>query len=388
MNSGLSRSIATAAKSPARVTERQAHEQTSHSTTTEHTATTLLSLEGEESSSKKATFAASTANEQEVVGLRSVPVILHYDGKESAMNALLDDGSTATVLNAKVAAEPGLVGDTQEITVDMLNGKHATFSSELVTVRLQSPDGTVDEEICARTADRIAANLPVVDWKQHESSWQHLSHIEFPRINRRRPMNLLIGIDNAQFHRCKAEVTGGDGELIARLTPCAGPVWASPLQANPTRNAQSTVNHFLSTSSRDQLEADNNLERLVQKFWEVEDYPSSNNILTKDEKEAVRIVTESLTYTDSGRYTVGIPWKRKPLSVPNSYAMAMKRLQSTEKRLKDEPKWADEHRQVFQKYLEKGYVSRVHQQATCSFLLIALRNCTLGTRDDQSPSRI
>ena len=126
----------------------------------------------------------------------------------------------------------------------------------------------------------------------------------------------------------------------------------------------------------------------MRKFWEVEDYPSSNNILTKDEKEAVRIVTESLTYTDSGRYTVGIPWKRKPPSVPNSYAMAMKRLKSTEKRLKDEQKWADEHRQVFQKYLEKGYVSRVHQQATCWFLLIALRNCTLGTRDDQSPSRI
>ena len=279
---------------------------------------------------------------------------------EIAMNALLDDGSTATFLNAKVAAEFGLVGDTQEVRVDMLNGKHATFSSELVTVRLKSPDGTVDEEICARTADRIAANLPVLDWKQHASSWQHLSHIEFPRINRRRPIDLLIGIDNAQFHRCKAEVTGGDGEPIARLTPlgwtCVGK--PSPSESNPQRtvHSQSFLVNKLSRS-----EADNNLERLVRKFWEVEDYPSSNNILTKDEKKAVRIVTESLTYTDSGRYTVGIPWKRKPPAVPNSYAMAMKRLKSTEKRLNDKPKWADEYRQVFQKCLEKGYVSRVHQ---------------------------
>ena len=62
VNSGSSRSIAMAAKSPARVTERQAHEQTSRYTTTEHTATTLLSMEGEESSSKEATFAASRAN--------------------------------------------------------------------------------------------------------------------------------------------------------------------------------------------------------------------------------------------------------------------------------------------------------------------------------------
>ena len=360
VNSGSSRSRATAAKSPARVIERQAHEQTSRSTTTEHSATTLLSMEGEESSSKKATFAASTANLQEVVGLRTVPVILHYDGKDIATNALLDDGSTATFLNTKVAAELGLVGDTQEVTVDMLNGKHVTFSSELVTVRLKSPDGTVDEKICARTADRIAANLPVVDWKQHASSWQHLSHIEFPRINRRRPIDLLIGIDNAQFHRCKAEVTGGDGEPIARLSPlgwtCVGK--PSPSEPNPQRTVHSQS--FL-VNKLSRPEADNNLERLVRKFWEVEDYPSSNNILTKDEKEAVRIVTESLTYTDSGRYTVGIPWKRKPPSVPNSYAMAMKRLKSTEKRLKDEPKWANEYRQVFQKYLEKGYVSRVHQ---------------------------
>ena len=266
VNSGSSRSRATAAKSPARVTERQAHEQTSCSTTTEHTATTLLSMEGEESSSKKATFAASTANLQEVVGLRTVPVILHYDGKEIATNALLDDGSTATFLNAKVAAELGLVGDTQEVTVDMLNEKHATFSSKLVTVRLKSPDGTVDEEICARTADRIAANLPVVDWKQHASSWQHLSHIEFPRINRRRPIDLLIGIDNAQFHRCKAEVTGGDGEPIARLTPlgwtCVGK--PSPSEPSPQRTVHSQS--FL-VNKLSRPEADNNLERLVRKFW-------------------------------------------------------------------------------------------------------------------------
>ena len=50
---------------------------------------------------------SSTSN---IVGLRTVPVILEHDDKEIPINALLDDGSTSTFLNSSVAAALGLKG--------------------------------------------------------------------------------------------------------------------------------------------------------------------------------------------------------------------------------------------------------------------------------------
>ena len=56
------------------------------------------------------------------VGLRTVPVILQNGGRSLTVNALLDDASTKTYVNADVAAELGLQGRTERVTVNVLNG--------------------------------------------------------------------------------------------------------------------------------------------------------------------------------------------------------------------------------------------------------------------------
>ena len=48
------------------------------------------------------------------------------------MNALLDKASTKTCLNADVAAQLGLQGHPQSVTVNVLNGKTETFETTQV----------------------------------------------------------------------------------------------------------------------------------------------------------------------------------------------------------------------------------------------------------------
>ena len=53
------------------------------------------------------------------------------------MNALLDETSTRTYLNADVAAELGLQGHPQSVTVNVLNGQTETFETLPVVVELE-----------------------------------------------------------------------------------------------------------------------------------------------------------------------------------------------------------------------------------------------------------
>ena len=61
------------------------------------------------------------------IGQRKVPVLLTNGHRSVQINALLDDASTKTYVNADVAAELGLQGRTEKVTVNVLTGQVETF---------------------------------------------------------------------------------------------------------------------------------------------------------------------------------------------------------------------------------------------------------------------
>ena len=75
------------------------------------------------------------------MALRTVPVFLKNGNRRIKVNALLDEASTKTYLNADVAAELGLQGHPQSVTVNVLNGQTENFETTPVEVELESLDG-------------------------------------------------------------------------------------------------------------------------------------------------------------------------------------------------------------------------------------------------------
>jgi len=90
-----------------------------------------------------------------------------------------------TYLNSDVAAELGLVGQSERITVSALNGQYEVFDTMPVEVTLQSVDGAVSQRIVALTTDRVTGNPKAIDWRKHNSQWPHLHGIEFPKLGSR-----------------------------------------------------------------------------------------------------------------------------------------------------------------------------------------------------------
>ena len=150
------------------------------------------------------------------VALRTIPVYLTSGKRKLKVNALLDDVSTKTYINADVAAELGLQGHPQRVTVSVLNGQVETFETSPIECVLESLDGKSSYKITAFTTKQVTGNMDVVDWNSCAKEWSHLKGLPFPKMGPRPIVDILIGLDCVDLHR---DTRGKPGQPIARLTP-------------------------------------------------------------------------------------------------------------------------------------------------------------------------
>ena len=114
------------------------------------------------------------------IALRTAQIILRNGGRSLKVNALLDEASTKTYVNADVAAELGLQGKTENVTVNVLNGQIETFETKPVNFELLSVDCKVNMNVTAYTANSVTGDMTVIDWNEYRSKWPYLRKINFP----------------------------------------------------------------------------------------------------------------------------------------------------------------------------------------------------------------
>ena len=102
--------------------------------------TSLMEWEEQQNTS----FVATECQKLGCISLQTVPVIVENGSKSLIINALLDDGSTQTYLNADIAAKLGLHGDISKSQVSVINGTVAIFETAPVEFRLRSMNGQVN----------------------------------------------------------------------------------------------------------------------------------------------------------------------------------------------------------------------------------------------------
>ena len=85
----------------------------------------------EQATERSHTTVTSQSAQPRFVALPTVPVFLKNGNWRLKVNALLDEASTKTYFlkNADVAAELGLQGHPQSVTVNVLNGQTETFET-------------------------------------------------------------------------------------------------------------------------------------------------------------------------------------------------------------------------------------------------------------------
>ena len=284
------------------------------------------------------------------LALRTVPVTLSNGKRKIKINALLDDGSTVSYINSSVAKELQLEGETQQISVSVLNGTIETFNTMPVTFDILTSDESSQFELTALTTENATSTLKATDWAMQAQEWDHLQDITFPPLHSRH-IDLLIGVDHAHLHAALQEVAGKPGDPIARRTPlgwtCIG-----------TTNQQSArpMSFFTHNGGFERL------DKTLQQFWEIDScgsHPPSHHPIPEPEQIAIDTVAKSLTLGDNGHYRVSLPWNTRRAELKNNYDMAVQRLTSTEKRLAREDVVASAYSTTIQQYLDKDYIREV-----------------------------
>ena len=297
--------------------------------------------------------------ETEFIGLRTVPVILKNGDRSVKVNALLDDASTKTYDNADVAAEIGLKGKTEKVTVNVLNGQIDTFETQPMNVRLKSINGKVSIDVIAYTPNRVTGSMPVVDWNSYKRKWPHLRNIDFQRSTLRPIVVVLIGLDCTDLHYALEEIRCRPGEPVARLTPLG---WTCIGNPGLNKHQMLQTNYACTYFVKETPEIDR-LNQNLKKFWEIESTPSPHEtpIVRIEEQLALKKVEKSITFRNM-MYRVGVPWNCNEIVLPNNYNMALQRLENTEKRLKRAPDIATSYNRCIERYIEKGYVAKVPEK--------------------------
>ena len=307
-------------------------------------------------SSEQMTMVSQNHIREDYVGLRTVPVKVKNGDRWMTVNALLDDASTKTYINADVAAELGLKGRTEQVTVNVLNGQVETFETRPVNFELESVNCDVKLKVSAFTANRVTGSMTVVDWYKYKKQWPHLKSVDFQQCASKPIVDILIGQDCASLHYALEEIRGKPGEPVGRLTPLG---WTCIDKPRPSDQPVLQTNFACTFFVRNVSEIEK-LNETLKKFWEIESVMTSEEtpIVRLEDKLALSTEKQSISY-ENQMYRVGIPWNCDNPDLPSSYKMALQRLQNTEKRLRRIPEVSKAYSDCIQRYVEKGYVTKV-----------------------------
>lgn len=106
------------------------------------------------------------------------------------------------------------------------------------------------------------------------------------------------------------------------------------------------------------VENNSTLDRLVAKFWELEDIPKQS-FCHPDDTKCEEIYCSTVSRETSGRYVVSLPFKENPNKLGDSYMVALKRLLALENKFSKNPLFKDQYQKVIKAHIVDGYMALV-----------------------------
>ncbi|XP_068723412.1 uncharacterized protein [Montipora capricornis] len=103
----------------------------------------------------------------------------------------------------------------------------------------------------------------------------------------------------------------------------------------------------------------------LKRFWELESIGIAeieDPVMSQEEECAVADFNRGLNF-DGHNYEVRLPWKRDPPKLESNYAQALRRLESVERKLRQDPVKAKAYKTAINEYVEKGFAEEVPDQS-------------------------
>ncbi|XP_065095608.1 uncharacterized protein LOC135717445 [Ochlerotatus camptorhynchus] len=281
---------------------------------------------------------------------RIIPVILHGRSGSIETFAFLDEGSDLTLVEHDLATALGVKGTPHPLCLRWTGDtSRLEKESRRITIEIAGNGQSKRHKLVnARTVNNLS--LPVQSFQAEEAVkvYPHLKGIPVSSYQNAKP-KILIGIDNLHL-ALPLKIREGDGSApVAAKTRLGWCVYGP----RGSSNRESYSFHV------GECACDEKLHETVKDFFDIENTGTGlvETPLTKDDQRAVTIM-ETTTRRVADRFETGLIWKEDQVEFPNSYTMALRRLECLERRMDRDPELKENlHRQI-REYEVKGYAHK------------------------------
>lgn len=287
--------------------------------------------------------------------LKILPV--QVKGPKGAVDtfALMDDGSTVTLVDDSVVTSVGATGPIDPLKIETINDmKTSESASRRVTINLKGLND-YEEQVQARTVKNLQVSSQRVP-QELVDGCQHLSDIRGHLAYANAKPRVLIGQDNWHLLLTSETRRGDKNHPVASLTPLG---WV--LHGSQTRTFGQKID-FVSHITED---PEDNIEDLVKQYFEMDALCiNPKRPKTDPEEQALRILEKTTKKIEEGRFQTGLLWRKEDVKLPNNYENSVKRLFNIEKKIDRDPVLKKKYVEQMDALIAKGYAEPAPKEKT------------------------
>jgi hypothetical protein len=297
---------------------------------------------------------------------KMVPVyVFDGNGNRVTTTLLMDRGAGASLVNRAFFDTLGIEGEEFQLRLNWLQPSTAHPDSNAIRHTLKiAPIHDPTRIITLNDMSALSGvTLPLQeqDPKALMSEYSYLRNAKIPAFSRQRPQ-ILLGLPHSR-HMVSLETICDDSQEsapIAERTPLgwtvSGSHWSSKSVFHICEEGQASCSHA-ELEERDGITL-NELHETIKHFnsFDVLGICENRQHLCRDDSTALKIMRHTMRQVGE-RYEIGLYWKAEECTLPNNHATALKRLRTTETRLKklDMVDWANQHQKTLQ---DLGFVRK------------------------------
>ncbi|XP_055612678.1 uncharacterized protein LOC129759287 [Uranotaenia lowii] len=287
---------------------------------------------------------------------RIMPVTLYSLEKQVHVLALIDEGSSITLIDNELANQLGAEGEREPLQMSWANGMSSTENeSSKLTLKISGKGSDKKYDLLdARTVKNL--DLPMQELSEFENRYMHFEDIKIPTYSVSAP-KLLIGINNIHLIAPLESRVGELGEPIAVQCKLGWTLYG------PRPGVISNVNfmgHHRCNCDKC-CKSDREMNDALKQYFQLEAVGVSPVPLETKEDLRAREILQKTTRRVGERFETGLLWREDKITFPESYKMAVNRMRSFEARMNRNLGVKEAIEEQIADYIARGYAHRITQ---------------------------
>ncbi|XP_070170934.1 uncharacterized protein [Polyergus mexicanus] len=268
--------------------------------------------------------------------------------------ALLDTCATANFISERLARHLKLPITSCALPVGAINSMN-TVSKGIIQITIQSLHNEFRKNLLCLSIPIISDLVPSEIFPRHSIKIPSNIKLADPEFHLPRPIDLLIGAGTtlSLFSIGQIDLSQGKHDLYLQKTRLG---WIVAGGITPRKYPKKVTCQLSS------------LEQQIAKFWTIEEL-TTDTPKTTEELECEAHFAKNVTRDNSGRYMVRLPFRKGDKRLGDSRVVALKRLNSLERKLDSDAILKTAYSQTIQEYLDLKQMSPINDSFDDGFYM-------------------